>query len=69
MIDTGNIKPTYIKVMARNLLNEIHTFSEDFEENKRIIEKVTNIDSKTVRNRVAGYITRIIRREKRGIEK
>ena len=33
-------------------------FSEDFEENKRRIEQLTELRSRHVRNRVAGYITR-----------
>ena len=31
-------------------------FSDDFEANKVIINQHTNINSKTMRNRVAGYI-------------
>ncbi|MFC4541429.1 30S ribosomal protein S17e [Halosolutus amylolyticus] len=33
-------------------------FSADFEENKYQVEKLTDVESKRVRNRIAGYVTR-----------
>lgn len=33
-------------------------FTEDFEQNKRKVEQFTELRSRHVRNRVAGYITR-----------
>jgi small subunit ribosomal protein S17e len=53
------IKPSYIKNVAKALLAEYpEAFSTDFEHNKEGVERLTNIDSKEVRNRVAGYVTR-----------
>ncbi len=53
------IKPTYIKAIGLELLNYHGSrFSNNFDENKQMITEVTNIDSKRVRNRVAGFITR-----------
>ncbi|MBP7120555.1 MAG: 30S ribosomal protein S17e [Methanolinea sp.] len=55
------IKPTYIKAIGLELLNYHGSrFSNNFDENKQMITEVTNIDSKRVRNRVAGFITRKI---------
>lgn len=53
------IKPTYIKHFATDLMRT-HTgrFSGDFEENKQVVAEVAVIESKCVRNRIAGYITR-----------
>lgn len=34
------------------------TFTDDFEQNKRNVQRLTDLRSKHVRNRVAGYITR-----------
>ncbi|WP_435181170.1 30S ribosomal protein S17e [Halorussus sp. AFM4] len=34
------------------------TFSDDFERNKREVERLTDLQSRHIRNRVAGYITR-----------
>jgi len=56
----GKVRPAIIKRTARELLekfpNEVTT---DFEENKKLVEKYTNITSKKVRNRVAGYLVRL----------
>lgn len=55
------IKPTYIKKIGTELL-EFHEekFSNDFNENKKAVAGATNVPSKRVRNRVAGFITRKI---------
>ncbi|MGC9443723.1 MAG: 30S ribosomal protein S17e [Candidatus Methanospirareceae archaeon] len=53
----GAIKPTYIKSLAKQLLKQVPDFTADFELNKQLVEQYTNIGSKAVRNRVAGYIT------------
>ena len=52
------IKPAYVKKTA-NLLMERYpdAFGHDFEHNKEVVQELTNIESKGVRNRVAGYIT------------
>ena len=53
------IKPAYIKNIAKTLLEQYpEAFSEDFEGNKESVAALTNIESKEVRNRVAGYVTR-----------
>lgn len=53
------IKPAYIKNIATTLIEKYpEAFSDDFEENKASVAELTNIDSKEVRNRVAGYVTR-----------
>ncbi len=55
------IKPTYIKAMGLDLIQAYgNRFSNNFDENKQIVGEVTTIESKRVRNRVAGYITRKI---------
>lgn len=33
-------------------------FTDDFQENKHRVEELTDVESKRVRNRIAGYITR-----------
>ncbi|MCE5297868.1 MAG: 30S ribosomal protein S17e [Methanoregulaceae archaeon] len=55
------IKPTYIKALGLELLSSYGPrFSRDFDENKQIVTEVTTVESKRVRNRVAGFITRKI---------
>lgn len=53
------IKPAYVKKTATTLLEKYdEAFGTDFDHNKEVVVELTNIDSKEVRNRVAGYITR-----------
>lgn len=53
------IKPTYIKNLGTELMEKYpDAFVTDFEENKKMVAKYTDIQSKAIRNRVAGYITR-----------
>ncbi len=55
------IKPTYIKALGLEILESYGPrFSKDFDENKQIVSEVTTVESKRVRNRVAGFITRKI---------
>lgn len=52
------IKPAYVKKTARLLMERYpEAFAPDFEHNKEVVDKVTNIESKNVRNRIAGYVT------------
>ena len=64
----GSVKPTYIKVMGERMLKELGPeYEGSFEDSKIKVTESTNIRSKTVRNRVAGYITRKVnRRNRRG---
>ncbi|MXR42667.1 30S ribosomal protein S17e [Halobaculum sp. WSA2] len=53
------IKPKYVKQLATLLLEQYpQSFNTDFETNKENVTKLTNVESKGVRNRIAGYITR-----------
>jgi small subunit ribosomal protein S17e len=52
------IKPAYVKKTATLLMQRYpDAFGPDFEHNKEVVEELTNIESKGVRNRVAGYVT------------
>ncbi|TRZ68241.1 MAG: 30S ribosomal protein S17e [Methanothrix sp.] len=56
----GSVKPSYIKNFAMELLKTHEgSFSTDFEQNKALVAEYTDIEYKTIANRVAGYITRI----------
>ena len=58
----GNIRPNYIKSLADQLLEEHgDAFTTDFTQNKENVTRYTNIESKVIRNRVAGYIVRSLR--------
>ncbi len=54
----GNIRQTYIKSTADALLRQFpNEFSTDFNENKAKVERLASIQTKEVRNHVAGYVT------------
>jgi len=54
----GRIKSTAIKTLARDLVKQYaEKFTEDFEKNKEVLDEVKPIQSKKIRNTVAGYIT------------
>jgi len=53
------IKPAYVKKTGRLLMEQYpDAFGPDFEHNKEVVTELTNVESKTVRNRIAGYIAR-----------
>ncbi len=58
----GSIRPSYIKNASRILLQYYDEFTTDFETNKRLVEQFTDVTSKKVRNRIAGYCVRLIKR-------
>ena len=61
----GRVKPGFIKSLAERLLEAYpDKFTDSFEHNKRAVAELASISSKTVRNKVAGYITRLVKRRK-----
>ncbi len=58
----GAIRPAVIKRVARELVEKYpDKFTADFNVNKELVEKYTNVQTKRVRNILAGYITRYYR--------
>jgi small subunit ribosomal protein S17e len=55
------IKPSYIKSLGLELLaKNREKFSSNYDDNKQALATTALIESKRVRNRVAGFITRKI---------
>ncbi|MBD3155850.1 MAG: 30S ribosomal protein S17e [Candidatus Aenigmarchaeota archaeon] len=54
----GNVRTSHIKILSERLI-ELHPdkFSEDYDKNKENLDGLMTFDSKTIRNKVAGYIT------------
>jgi small subunit ribosomal protein S17e len=53
------IKPAYVKKTGRILMERYpDAWGTDFEHNKDMVTELTNVESKGVRNRIAGYVTR-----------
>ena len=60
----GNIRPTYIKRVAIELVKQHpNEFTDDFEHNKKKVSELSDVGSIMMRNRIAGYITRYRQRQ------
>ena len=68
MIFLGNIRQTFIKNIAIDLIqaypNEF--IVDDFQHNKKKVSELSDVSSKLLRNRIAGYITRYLSSKKKG---
>ncbi len=54
----GRVRNTFIKRNTREILDKFgDKFTTDFEENKKILVEFVKLNSKKIRNRIAGYIT------------
>ena len=62
----GKVRPSLIKRTARVLL-EAHPseVSDDFEQNKELVNKYVYLKSKKLRNQIAGYLTHLVKLQKR----
>ena len=55
----GNIRPTYIKRVAIELVQRYpEQFTSDYQHNKQMVAKLTDVSSVPMRNKIAGYVTR-----------
>ncbi|MCD6371317.1 MAG: 30S ribosomal protein S17e [Candidatus Aenigmarchaeota archaeon] len=60
----GRIRTKFVKNIAKKLYEEHkEKFTVDFEKNKEIVKQLLEINSKKLRNVIAGYITRLKIRE------
>ena len=60
----GRIKTTVIKRTGKKLISQHRdSFKSDFEGNKQILPKYIEIPSKKMRNVLAGYVTRLMKKE------
>ena len=57
----GKVRPDAVKKIAREMIKRYpDRFTTDFEENKKSLEPLLEIPSIRLRNRIAGYITRLV---------
>ena len=57
----GKVRPSNIKILARKLaLQYNQNFGLDFDDNKHFLDQLADMKTKHFRNRVAGYITRLM---------
>ncbi|MGD8546057.1 MAG: 30S ribosomal protein S17e [Candidatus Bathyarchaeota archaeon] len=58
----GKVRPDHVKRTAHELVDQFpDKFTKDFENNKEMVDALTNVSSRKLRNRVAGYITNLIK--------
>ena len=64
----GQIKTMYVKNLARKLIEIFpDKFTKNFEKNKEWIDKVVQLESKTIRNKVAGYLTHLVEKKEKPV--
>lgn len=57
----GKVRPEKVKKLARELLKRFpDKFTADFESNKQALDTVSKTSSTRLRNRIAGYVTRLV---------
>jgi len=57
----GKVRTEHVKRIARELVERFpDKFTTDFENNKRVLESVAEIPTSKLRNKIAGYITRLM---------
>merc|ERR1712206_32032 len=62
----GRVRTKTVKKAARVIIEKYYTkLNLDFHTNKRIIEEVALIPSKPLRNKIAGFITHLMKRQQR----
>ena len=55
------MRPKRVKKVARELVSHFpNKFTTDFEINKKLVDTLTDVSSSRLRNRIAGYVTRLI---------
>ncbi len=58
----GKVRTILIKSVSKELIhNYPDVFTTDFEENKKLLDKYVEIDSKHLRNRISGYIVNLLK--------
>ena len=64
----GNIRQTYIKNIAIDLIKGYpdQFVADDFQHNKDKVAELSDVNSKLLRNRIAGYVTRYLVSQKKG---
>lgn len=61
----GRVRTTFIKRKSLELFNEFRDkFTDNFENNKKVLDEVVDIPSKQLRNKIAGAIVHLVKQSK-----
>ncbi|MCK4717690.1 MAG: 30S ribosomal protein S17e [Thermoplasmata archaeon] len=61
----GSIRPTYIKRVSIELVEKFpKDFNADFQHNKELVNELCDVESKEMRNKIAGYATTYAQRKR-----
>lgn len=62
----GRVKTLLVKRTSRKLIEKFpNKFSDNFEENNKILSEIPDLEmEKKIKNSVAGYITRLVKKQK-----
>ena len=65
----GRIKQDYLKRIANGLMKEYgEEFNTEFENNKVKVQEFSTVTSNVIRNKIAGYITRVMKQKSVAVE-
>ncbi len=57
----GKVRTVLVKRLSRELVERYSdSFSTDFDQNKEVVDELLTNTTKRLRNRIAGYITRLM---------
>jgi small subunit ribosomal protein S17e len=60
----GNIRTSFVKRTAKELVETYEgQFTTDFDKNKKLVEEFSTVSTKHLRNKIAGYVTRVVRNQ------
>ena len=60
----GRVRTKFIKRISNKLvLKHKDEFKKDFKDNKKIVETLVEVKSKKLRNVIAGYVTRLMKKD------
>ena len=63
----GRVRTKTVKRAARQLVEKFYSkMSNDFHYNKRVLDEVAIVPSKRIRNKIAGYASKLMKRIQKG---